>query len=152
MPTIFILNGPNLNLLGEREPHIYGHATLADVEQRCRAAAQRLGLALEFRQSNHEGELIDWIHAARQRAAGIVINPAGYSFTSVAILDALKACTVPIIEVHLSNIHRREVQYQRSLVSLAARGVICGLGPLGYELALAALSEQLQAPSSAQTA
>ena len=142
-PKIFILNGPNLNLLGQREPHIYGHATLADVEVRCRAAAQRHGLAIEFRQSNQEGQLIDWIHEARAGAAGIVFNPAGYSFTSVAILDALKASELPIIEVHISNIHRREAHYQKSLVSLAATGVICGLGPLGYELALAALAEKL---------
>ena len=145
MPTIYILNGPNLNLLGEREPHIYGSTTLAQVQARCEAAAARLGLQVVFRQSNLEGELIDWLHEARRKAQGIVINPAGYSFTSVALLDALKASELPIVEVHISNIHRRESIYHKSLVSLAAIGVICGLGPLGYELALAALAERFAA-------
>ena len=142
MPTIYILNGPNLNLLGEREPHIYGSTTLAQVQARCEAAAARLGLQTVFRQSNLEGELIDWLHEARRKAQGIVINPAGYSFTSVALLDALKASELPIVEVHISNIHRRESIYHKSLVSLAATGVICGLGPLGYEMALMALAER----------
>ena len=142
MPTVYILNGPNLNLLGEREPHIYGSTTLAQVQARCETAAARLGLQIVFRQSNLEGELIDWLHEARKQAQGIVINPAGYSFTSVALLDALKASELPIVEVHISNIHRRESIYHKSLVSLAATGVICGLGPLGYELALMALAER----------
>jgi len=143
--TIHVLNGPNLNLLGTREPEIYGRETLADVERRCHAAADRLGLACVFRQSNHEGQLVDWIQQARTEAAGIVINPAGYSFTSIAIPDALKASDLPVIEVHITKIHRREKQYRHSFVSLAAIGVICGLGPIGYELALASLAEQLGA-------
>jgi len=143
--TIHVLNGPNLNLLGTREPEIYGRETLADVERRCQAAADRLGLACVFRQSNHEGQLVDWIQQARTEAAGIVINPAGYSFTSIAIPDALKASDLPVIEVHITNIHRREKQYRHSFVSLAAIGVICGLCPIGYELALASLAEQLGA-------
>ena len=147
MPTLFVLNGPNLNLLGEREPEIYGRPTLADIDARCRAACARRGLQMAFRQSNSEGQLIDWIHEARRSAAGIVINPAGYSFTSVALLDALKATPLPIIEVHITNIHRREAIYQRSLVSLAARGVICGLGPIGYDLAITAIAERLDAPA-----
>jgi 3-dehydroquinate dehydratase II len=141
---IHVLNGPNLNLLGTREPHIYGHTTLAEIERRCHATCSRLGLGLEFRQSNHEGQLVDWVHDARAHASGIVINPAGYSFTSVALLDALKASGLPVIEVHITNIHRRESIYHKSLVSLAALGVICGLGPLGYDLALTALAEHLQ--------
>ena len=140
---VFILNGPNLNLLGEREPHIYGTTTLAQIEQRCKAKAETLGLGIVFRQSNLEGELIDWLHEARKLASGIVINPAGYSFTSVALLDALKASGLPIMEVHISNIHQREAIYHHSLVSKAATGVICGLGPLGYELALQALAARL---------
>ena len=140
---VFILNGPNLNLLGEREPHIYGTTTLAQIEQRCRAKAETLGLGIVFRQSNLEGELINWLHEARKVASGIVINPAGYSFTSVALLDALKASELPIMEVHISNIHQREAIYHHSLVSKAATGVICGLGPLGYELALQALAARL---------
>jgi 3-dehydroquinate dehydratase-2 len=141
---IHVLNGPNLNLLGTREPHIYGHTTLAEIEQRCHKTCSRLGLSLEFRQSNHEGQLVDWVHEARAHASGIVINPAGYSFTSVALLDALKASGLPVVEVHITNIHRRESIYHKSLVSLAALGVICGLGPLGYDLALTALAEHLQ--------
>ena len=144
MHPVHVLNGPNLNLLGTREPHIYGRTTLAEIEQRCRAASAKLGLGLEFRQSNHEGQLVDWVHDAREHASGIVINPAGYSFTSVALLDALKASGLPVVEVHITNIHRRESIYHKSLVSLAALGVICGLGPLGYELALTALSEHLK--------
>jgi 3-dehydroquinate dehydratase II len=147
LPDVHVLNGPNLNLLGKREPHLYGHATLADIEQRCRRKAAALGLTLTFRQTNHEGQLVDWVHEARDQAAGIVINPAGYSFSSIALLDALKASELPIVEIHLTNIHRREPIYQKSLVSLAAWGVICGLGPLGYDLALAALAERLTAES-----
>jgi 3-dehydroquinate dehydratase-2 len=141
--SVYILNGPNLNLLGEREPQLYGHATLAEIEELCSAAGARLGLAIVFRQSNHEGQLIDWVHEARREADGIVINPAGYSFTSVALLDSLKASELPIVEVHITNIHRREALYQKSLVSFVARGVICGLGPLGYELALTAMADAL---------
>jgi 3-dehydroquinate dehydratase II len=144
MRPVYVLNGPNLNLLGTREPHIYGHATLAEVEKRCQAACARLGYSLVFRQTNHEGQLVDWVHEARERAAGIVINPAGYSFTSVALLDALKASELPIVEIHITNIHRREAIYHKSLVSLAALGVICGLGPVGYDLAITALADHLK--------
>jgi 3-dehydroquinate dehydratase II len=142
--TIYVLNGPNLNLLGSREPHIYGHATLADVEKRCRAAAKEHGLALEFRQSNHEGELIDWIHEARaEKVAGLVINPGGYSHTSVAILDALSAMAAPVIEVHITNIHAREPFRRHSYVSQAARAVICGFGVDGYALAINGLAAMI---------
>jgi 3-dehydroquinate dehydratase II len=142
--TIYVLNGPNLNLLGSREPHIYGRATLADVEKRCRAAAKEHGLALEFRQSNHEGELIDWIHEARaEKAAGIVINPGGYSHTSVAILDALSAMAAPVVEVHITNIHAREPFRRHSYVSQAARAVICGFGVDGYALAINGLAAMI---------
>ena len=144
MSTVYVLNGPNLNLLGKREPHIYGHASLADIERLCADDCSRLGLHLVFRQSNHEGQLVEWVHEARERAGGIVINPAGYSFTSVALLDALKASELPVAEVHITNIHRREPMYHKSLVSLAALGVICGFGPLGYTLALTALAERLK--------
>jgi 3-dehydroquinate dehydratase-2 len=143
--SVYILNGPNLNLLGEREPQLYGHTTLAEIERQCSAAGARLDMATVFRQSNHEGQLIDWVHEARRSADGIVINPAGYSFSSVALLDSLKASELPIVEVHITNIHRREAIYQKSLVSQVARGVICGLGALGYELALMALAEALNA-------
>jgi 3-dehydroquinate dehydratase II len=141
---VFVLNGANLNLLGMREPQIYGSATLADVEALCRARADELGLAIDFRQSNSEGTLVDWIHEAIGSASGIVINPAGHSFTSIPILDALKVFRWPIVEVHISNIHRREPYYHRSYVSYAATGVIAGLGVRGYVLALDAISELLR--------
>jgi 3-dehydroquinate dehydratase II len=144
LQSIHVLNGPNLSLLGSREPHLYGRTTLAEIEQRCQRACSGLGLGLVFRQSNHEGQLVDWVHEAREHAVGIVINPAGYSFTSVALLDALKASGLPVVEVHITNIHRRESIYHKSLVSLAALGVICGLGPLGYELAITALADHAQ--------
>ena len=140
---VVILNGPNLNLLGVREPAIYGHQTLADIESDCRRFGEARGLAIEFRQSNHEGQLIDWIQAARGQAAAIVINPAGFTNTSIAILDALKTFEGPIVEVHLSNIHRREAFRHMSYISLAATGVICGLGARGYLLALDAIAEML---------
>jgi len=138
MPKIiYVLNGPNLNLLGVREPEIYGHATLGDVEKLCRATAKRHGLEVEFRQSNHEGQIIDWIQEARARhAAGVVINPAGYSHTSVAILDALLTLEVPVIEVHISDIRAREPFRRHSYVSQAARSVICGQGIDGYARAI----------------
>ena len=139
--TIYILNGPNLNLLGKREPAIYGRETLADVEKLCRAAAKKLGLSVEFRQSNHEGELIDWVQEARTKAAGLVVNAGGLTHTSVALMDALLAADQPVIEVHISNIFRREEFRHHSYISLAAKGVICGLGPKGYVLALEALAE-----------
>ena len=148
-PVILILNGPNLNLLGTRQPEIYGRASLADVEKSCRRRAGELGLGLEFRQSNHEGELVDWIQQARGKMAGIVINPAGYSHSSVALLDALVACELPVIEVHLSNIFKREAFRHHSFVSEAARGVICGLGPRGYLLALDALADIIAAKKDA---
>jgi 3-dehydroquinate dehydratase II len=144
--TIYVLNGPNLNLLGVREPEIYGRATLGDVEKLCRATAQRFGLAVEFRQSNHEGAIIDWIHQARaEQAAGLVINPAGYTHTSVAILDALGAMEAPVIEVHISNIHAREYFRRRSYVSQAARAVLCGFGIDGYALAITGLAAMIGA-------
>ena len=143
-PTILVLNGPNLNMLGVREPAIYGRETLGDIEAACRERAAGLGVALEFRQSNHEGELIEWIHEARGSADAIVINPAAFTHTSVALLDALKLCELPVIEVHLSNVAQREPFRHHSYVSLAAMGVIAGLGGFGYELALIALARHLQ--------
>jgi len=134
--TILILNGPNLNLLGKREPHIYGHETLADVEAQCRALAAELNVAMEFKQSNAEHQLIDWIHEARETAAGIIINPGAFTHTSIAIMDALSACAFPILEVHISNVHRRESFRHHSYVSLVATGVMAGLGTHGYSLAL----------------
>jgi 3-dehydroquinate dehydratase-2 len=136
VPTIFILNGPNLNLLGLRQPEVYGRATLADVERDCAALAAELGLAIRFLQSNHEGQIVDWIHEAREQAAGIVINPAAHTHTSVAILDALNAFDGPVLEVHISNVHRREGFRHHSYVSLRADGVIAGFGTDGYLLAL----------------
>ena len=133
---IFVLNGPNLNLLGKRQPEIYGHETLADVETSCREAAIALGLELRCHQSNREYEIIDWIHEAREIAGGIIINPAGFSHTSVSILDALNTCDMPIIEVHISNIHRREEFRHHSYVSSVASGIIAGCGTQGYVLAL----------------
>jgi 3-dehydroquinate dehydratase II len=142
---IYVLNGPNLNMLGLREPAVYGRESLADVETRAKARAKDVGLSIDFRQSNDEGELVTWIQEARDKAQGIIINAGAYSHTSVAILDALQAAELPVIEVHLSNIFRREEYRQHSFVSLAAKGVICGLGPKGYELALEAMAEMLSA-------
>jgi 3-dehydroquinate dehydratase II len=143
-PSIAILNGPSLNLLGEREPHIYGTTTLADIEQMCRNRAAEQGMdVLYFRQSNHEGHIIDWIQEARGRAAGLMINPAGFTSTSIPILDALKTFNGPIIEVHLSNIHQRESYRHHSYVSYAATGVIMGLGAQGYVRAVDALATML---------
>jgi 3-dehydroquinate dehydratase-2 len=144
MKSIAILNGPSLNLLGEREPHIYGTATLTDIEQMCRTHSERQGLELLFfRQSNYEGQIIDWIQEARGRAAGLMINPAGFTSTSIAILDALKTFSGPIIEVHLSNIHQRENYRHHSYISYAATGVIMGLGAQGYVRAVDALATML---------
>jgi 3-dehydroquinate dehydratase-2 len=137
---VYVLNGPNLNLLGQREPHLYGAQTLADIERDCLALAGELKLDLRFHQSNREYELIDWIHEARGKAAGLAINPAGLSHTSVALLDALNAFEAPVIEVHISNIHKREEFRQKSLVSKRADGVIAGCGGQGYELALRRLA------------
>ena len=141
---VYVLNGPNLNLLGVREPAIYGRETLADVRAACEAAGARLGLAVEFRQSNHEGRLVDWVQEARTEAAGIVINPAGLTHTSVALMDALAASELPVVEVHVSNIHRREGFRHHSYVSLVATGVIAGLGTQGYVLALEAMARFVQ--------
>lgn len=133
--TIYLLNGPNLNLLGKRQPDIYGAATLADVEANCRALLPK-GYELRALQSNHEGQLIDWIHQARDAACGIVINPGAFTHTSVAILDALMAFDGPVIEVHVSNIHKREAFRHHSFVSARAEGVIAGFGIEGYEAAI----------------
>ena len=141
---VLVLNGPNLNLLGTREPGIYGGETLKDVEAMCKAAATELGLSIDFRQSNHEGELVTWIQDARKTADGIVINPGGYSHTSVAIPDAFRAVGLPVAEVHITNIHQREAFRHHSYVSAVAFGVICGFGTLGYKLALQALAEKLK--------
>lgn len=144
--TIYVLNGPNLNLLGTREPHIYGRSTLADVEKLCRSTAERHDFALVFRQSNHEGQIIDWINEVRaEKAAGLIINPAGHTTTSVAILDALLTMESPIVEVHISNIHAREEFRRHSYVSRAARAVVCGFGINGYALAIAGLASLLGA-------
>ena len=137
--TIFILNGPNLNLLGTREPDVYGATTLGDIETACRTVAARHKLDVDFRQSNSEGELVDWIQEAGRSAAGLILNAGAYTHTSVALLDALKAADIPIMEVHLSNIFAREPFRHHSYVSPAATGVICGLGAVGYELAIDAI-------------
>jgi 3-dehydroquinate dehydratase-2 len=141
---VLVLNGPNLNLLGTREPDIYGAQTLKDIENLCKKAGTELGLSVDFRQSNHEGELVTWIQDARKTADAIVINPAAYSHTSVAIHDALKAAGLPVAEVHLSNIHQREAFRHHSYVSAVAFGVICGFGATGYTMALTALAEKLK--------
>ena len=143
MKPIYILNGPNLNLLGQRQPEIYGGETLDDVAAACAALAEELGLTLRVHQSNHEGQLVDWIQEARLQGAGIVINPGAYSHTSIAILDALNTFDGPVIEVHISNIHKREAFRQQSYVSLRADGVIAGCGTQGYGLALRRLAQLL---------
>ncbi len=142
-PRILILNGPNLNLLGQREPEIYGAQTLADINRELASLAEKSGFMLDCQQSNHEGELIDCIQAARIETVGLIINPGGYSHTSVALRDALAAYPHPIIEVHISNIYQRESFRHHSFVSGVATGVVCGLGPAGYRLALSALMERL---------
>jgi len=139
---VLVLNGPNLNLLGTREPGTYGSQTLADIEALCRKEGEALGFAIDFRQSNHEGELVTWIQEAAGTADAIVINPAAYSHTSVAIHDALRAVGILTVEVHLSNIHTREPFRHHSYVSSVAKGVICGLGAAGYRLALIALADE----------
>jgi 3-dehydroquinate dehydratase-2 len=143
LPLIAVLNGPNLNMLGTREPTLYGAATIDDLEALCAETAEALDLSIDFRQTNHEGELITWVQECRSKARGIVINPAGYSHTSVALMDALLAVELPVIEVHLTNIHAREDFRHTSLVSRVAQGVICGLGIRGYGLALTALAEMI---------
>ena len=148
MTTVFVLNGPNLNLLGTREPQTYGHASLKDVERLCRESAERHRLGVEFRQSNHEGQLVDWIQEAINGASGIVINPGAYTHTSVAILDALKMVKHPIIELHISNPHKREAFRHHSYVTFAATALICGLGVAGYPLAVDAMADLLEAKTS----
>jgi 3-dehydroquinate dehydratase-2 len=144
LPTVFILNGPNLNLLGVRDPSIYGRDTLGDIEERCTARAASLGLEIDFRQTNHEGQIVDWIQEARESADGIILNAGALTHTSVAVLDALAAAELPVVEVHLSNIFRRDRFRRHSYVSLAANGVICGLGAHGYELALNAMARLIE--------
>ena len=143
MPTVFILNGPNLNLLGSREPEVYGKETLDDVRARCERRAAALGFSIDFRQSNHEGELVAWIQEARDGAAGLIVNAGAFTHTSIAMLDALLACPIPSIEVHLSNIFTREPFRHHSYISKAVKGVICGFGAQGYELAIEALAARL---------
>lgn len=144
LKSIYVLNGPNLNLLGVREPEIYGRTTLADIEATLRGRLDDNGPGLVFRQSNHEGELIEWIHEAREQGCALIINPAGYGHTSVALLDALKALTIPVIECHLSNPQTREPFRHHSYVSLAAKGIVAGFGALSYELALQAALSLIQ--------
>jgi 3-dehydroquinate dehydratase-2 len=140
---LFVLNGTNLNMLGKREPELYGTTTLAEIQQRTERLAAELDLACDFRQTNHEGVMVDWIQEAFLRDAAVIINPAGLSFGCVPVLDALKLLRKPVIEVHLTNIHQRPAPYTHSLVSLAASGVICGLGPTGYLLAVRAVADLL---------
>jgi 3-dehydroquinate dehydratase-2 len=144
-PSILILNGPNLNMLGQREPAIYGRDTLADIETASRTKAAELGLDIDFRQSNKEGELVDWAQSAGGSHAGIIVNAGGYTHTSIALLDALTAAALPVVEVHLSNIFRREEFRHHSYISRAASGVICGFGLKGYLLALDAMAQLIRA-------
>lgn len=137
---IYVLNGPNLNLLGSREPEVYGMESLEDVRERCEQKAAKLGFAIEFRQSNHEGELVAWIQEARHKAAGLIVNAGAFTHTSIAMLDALLACPIPSVEVHLSNIFTREPFRHHSYISKAVKGVICGFGANSYELAIEALA------------
>lgn len=143
-PLIYVLNGPNLNLLGTRQPEVYGPWTLKDIENAASEVGKAVGLKVEFFQSNSEGQLIDWVHEAKaKKAGGLIINPAAYSHTSIALMDALIAVELPVIEVHLSNIHQREEFRHHSYISSVAKGVICGLGPQGYLLALEAMADTL---------
>ncbi len=146
---IFVLNGPNLNLLGSREPEIYGSTTLADIEAQVRARAAQAALTVDFRQSNHEGDLVDWLQEARTKAAGVILNAGAYTHTSVALHDALKALEIPVIEVHISNPYRREPFRHTSYISPAVTGTICGVGAQGYALAVEALAA-LTAPKKGQ--
>ncbi len=149
MQTVFILNGPNLNLLGKRQPEIYGRETLADVEASCRAVAREFGFEIRLMQSNSEGQIIDWIHEAREAAAGIVINPGAFTHTSIAILDALNAFEGPVLEVHISNVHKRESFRHHSYVSLRADGVMAGFGVEGYALATRRMGTLIGAKATA---
>lgn len=144
-PSVLILNGPNLNMLGVREPSVYGTETLDDIEALCQERAERLGLAVDFRQSNHEGELVSWIHQARTDHDAIVINAGAYTHTSVALLDALTLTELPVVEVHLSNVFRREPFRHHSYISAVAKGVICGFGSQGYLMALDAVARLIDA-------
>lgn len=150
--SVYILNGPNLNLLGTREPEIYGFETLADIDRAVNAHAATLGLVADFRQSNHEGVLVDWCQEARDKAAGLIINAGAYSHTSIALLDALRTLDQPIIEVHLSNLYQRESFRHKSYISGAATGMICGLGAQGYLLALEAIKGRLSSAATAPRA
>lgn len=145
MATVYVLNGPNLNLLGSRETAVYGSLTLGDIEKLCAAATKKHGHVIDFRQTNHEGELVDWLHEARDKAAGVVINPGAYTHTSIALQDAIRAIGIPVVEVHLSNIFAREEFRHHSYVSPVARGVLCGFGAKGYELAIDGLASALTA-------
>lgn len=147
MASLLVLNGPNLNLLGQRQPEIYGHVTLAEIEARCTEAAARHGLALAFHQENGEGQLIDHIHAARGRHDGIILNAGAYTHTSIALMDAVSSVALPVIELHLSNIHARESYRQVSYIAKVALGVICGFGPRSYELAIDAMADHLSVGS-----
>ncbi|QND46849.1 type II 3-dehydroquinate dehydratase [Rhizobium lusitanum] len=142
--TIFVLNGPNLNALGKREPGIYGGKTLKDIEADCKSVGESLGFVIDFRQSNHEGVLVDWMHEACDTAAGVAINPGAYGHTSIALHDAIRAISVPVVEVHISNIHAREEFRHKSMIAPAAKGMICGFGPYSYILALHALKSITQ--------
>ena len=142
--SLFVLNGSNLNLLGRREPHLYGTTTLAELKTRTESLAAQLGLSCDFRQTNHEGVMVDWIQEAFEKEAAVIINPAGFSFGSVPVLDALKLIRKPLVEVHITNIHQRSEPYRHSLVSLVAGGVICGLGVNGYLLAVRAVVDALE--------
>ncbi|HEV7435737.1 MAG TPA: type II 3-dehydroquinate dehydratase [Pseudorhizobium sp.] len=137
--TVFVLNGPNLNMLGKREPGIYGGKTLKDIENDCVAMGRDLGLTLDFRQSNHEGVLVDWLHEAGENAVGVAMNAGAYTHTSLALHDAIRAISIPVIEVHISNVHAREAFRHHSMIAPACKGVICGFGPTSYVLALHAL-------------
>ncbi|MBP1850560.1 type II 3-dehydroquinate dehydratase [Rhizobium halophytocola] len=142
--TIFVLNGPNLNMLGKREPGIYGADTLADVEAKCQAYAGGIGLGVDFRQSNHEGDLVSWLHEANDKAIGVALNAGAYTHTSYALHDAIRAISIPVVELHLSNVHAREHFRHKSMIAPAAKGVICGFGTDSYILALQALKSLTQ--------
>jgi 3-dehydroquinate dehydratase-2 len=142
--SLFVLNGSNLNMLGKREPELYGSTTLAEIKSRTERLCVELGLACDFRQTNHEGVMIDWLQEAFEIDAAVIINPAGFSFGSIPVLDAVKLIKKPVVEVHITNIHKRSEQYRHSLVSLAATGVICGLGAQGYLLAVRAVADALR--------
>lgn len=144
MKTILVLNGPNLNMLGKREPGIYGGKTLADIETNCKTVGSELGLDVDFRQSNHEGTLIDWLHEADEKSVGVAFNAGAYTHTSIALHDAIRAISVPVIEVHISNVHSREEFRHTSMIAPACKGVICGFGPHSYILALHALKNITQ--------